>query len=61
MKTRAQKCRHDTHAPSFLCSSQESGLRASARRGESFQPNDLGWLDPCDRHRDEGARVAFTR
>ncbi|QCI97390.1 hypothetical protein CFBP5473_05305 [Agrobacterium larrymoorei] len=41
-------------APSFLCSSQESSRRASARLRESFQPKDLGWLDPCDRHRDEG-------
>ncbi|MGH0214750.1 hypothetical protein [Sinorhizobium meliloti] len=23
--------------------------------GESFQPNDLVWLDSCDRHRNEGA------
>ncbi|EMS95025.1 integrase catalytic subunit [Agrobacterium tumefaciens str. Cherry 2E-2-2] len=21
---------------------------------DSFQPKDLGWLDPCDKHRDEG-------
>ncbi|KAA3505008.1 hypothetical protein DXM26_13705 [Agrobacterium tumefaciens] len=34
--------------------SQESSRRASARREKSFQPKDLGWLDPCDRHRDEG-------
>jgi hypothetical protein len=20
---------------------------------DSFQPKDLGWLDPCDKHRDE--------
>ncbi|RUL98721.1 hypothetical protein EFR84_27705 [Rhizobium chutanense] len=40
--------------PSFLCSSQESSRRASARRRESFQPKDLGWLDLCDEHRDEG-------
>ncbi|QRM60852.1 integrase [Agrobacterium fabrum] len=39
--------------PSFLCLSQESSRRASARREESFQPKDLGWLDPCDKHRDE--------
>ncbi|OOO29777.1 hypothetical protein BTE54_16370 [Agrobacterium sp. YIC 4121] len=39
---------------SFLCLSQESSRRASARRGESFQPKDLGWLDLCDKHRDEG-------
>ncbi|OOO29736.1 hypothetical protein BTE54_16145 [Agrobacterium sp. YIC 4121] len=40
--------------PSFLCLSQESSWRASARRRESFQPKDLGWLDLCDKHRDEG-------
>ncbi|OOO30634.1 hypothetical protein BS628_24985 [Agrobacterium radiobacter] len=34
--------------------SQESSRRASARREDSFQPKDLGWLDPCDKHRDEG-------
>ncbi|OOO29563.1 hypothetical protein BTE54_16640 [Agrobacterium sp. YIC 4121] len=39
---------------SFLCLSQESSRRPSARRGEFFQPKDLGWLDPCDKHRDEG-------
>ncbi|OVE90195.1 hypothetical protein B7W89_12120 [Agrobacterium tumefaciens] len=33
--------------------SQESSRRASARREGSFQPKDLGWLDPCDKHRDE--------
>ncbi|OVE92649.1 integrase [Agrobacterium tumefaciens] len=22
--------------------------------GESFQPKDLGWLDSCDKHRNEG-------
>jgi hypothetical protein len=22
--------------------------------GEFFRPKDLGWLDPCDKHRDEG-------
>ncbi|TRA93725.1 hypothetical protein EXN23_08315 [Agrobacterium salinitolerans] len=38
---------------SFLCLSQESSRRSSARRGEFFQPKDLGWLDPCDKHRDE--------
>ncbi|QCL87959.1 hypothetical protein YA62_000955 [Agrobacterium sp. LC34] len=40
--------------PSFLCLSQESSRRASGRRKESFQPKDLGWLDPCDKHRAEG-------
>ncbi|QCM10230.1 hypothetical protein CFBP6625_07610 [Agrobacterium tumefaciens] len=38
---------------SFLCLSQESSRRASARRRDSFQPKDLGCLDPCDKHRDE--------
>ncbi|RSC31802.1 hypothetical protein EGT36_24815 [Agrobacterium sp. FDAARGOS_525] len=61
MKTRAKKCGHDTHTPSSLCSSQESSRRASARRDESFQPKDLGWLGPCDEHREEGARIAFNR
>ncbi|RRN70779.1 integrase [Agrobacterium deltaense] len=28
-----------------------------ARRKDSFQPKDLGWLDPCDKHRDEEAAV----
>ncbi|QCM07969.1 hypothetical protein CFBP6626_22085 [Agrobacterium tumefaciens] len=28
--------------------------RASARRRGSFQPKDLGWLDSCDKHRNEG-------
>ena len=23
--------------------------------GRVFQPKDLGWLDPCDKHRDEGS------
>ncbi|HBT66914.1 MAG TPA: hypothetical protein DEB63_00160 [Agrobacterium sp.] len=39
--------------PSFLCLSWESIRRASARREESFERKDLGWLDPCDEHRDE--------
>ncbi|OOO19763.1 hypothetical protein BS627_15095 [Agrobacterium salinitolerans] len=39
---------------SVLCLSQESGRRASARRKDSSQPKDLGWLDLCDKHRDEG-------
>ncbi|TQN62279.1 hypothetical protein FLX27_07020 [Agrobacterium tumefaciens] len=41
--------------PSFLCLSQESSRRASARREGPFQPKDLGWLDLCDKHRDEGS------
>ena len=24
---------------------------------DSFQPKDLGWLDPCDKHRDEGVEA----
>jgi len=28
--------------------------RASARREDRFQSKDLDWLDPCDKHRDEG-------
>ncbi|TWF52045.1 hypothetical protein FHW37_105144 [Neorhizobium alkalisoli] len=24
-----------------------------------FQPKDLGWLDPCDKHRDEVGDIAF--
>ncbi|QCM13425.1 integrase [Agrobacterium tumefaciens] len=39
---------------SSLCLSQGSSRRASARREESFQPKDLGWLDSCDEHRNEG-------
>ncbi|QCM10817.1 hypothetical protein CFBP6625_10995 [Agrobacterium tumefaciens] len=42
---------------SFLCLSQESSRCASARREDSFQPKDLGWLDPCDKHRDEGGKI----
>ncbi|KAA3512366.1 hypothetical protein DXM21_12645 [Agrobacterium rosae] len=41
-------------SPSFLCLSQESSRRASARQRESFQPKDLGWLNSCDKHRNEG-------
>ncbi|TGE91732.1 hypothetical protein C9418_01090 [Rhizobium sp. SEMIA 4032] len=42
--------------------SQESSRRASARRKDSSQPKDLGWLDSCDKHRNEGGRecVATT-
>ncbi|MQB24244.1 hypothetical protein DXT95_04110 [Agrobacterium tumefaciens] len=36
--------------------SQESSRRASARRKDSSQPKDLVWLDPCDKHRDEGEK-----
>ncbi|OVE92429.1 hypothetical protein B7W89_08805 [Agrobacterium tumefaciens] len=43
--------------PSFLCLSQESSRRASARRKEFFQPKDLGWLDSCDQHRNEGEKM----
>jgi hypothetical protein len=25
-------------------------------REEFFQPKDLAWLDPCDKHRDEGIK-----
>ncbi|WP_421614015.1 hypothetical protein, partial [Agrobacterium tumefaciens] len=37
--------------PLLLGLLQESSPRASARREESHQPKDLGWLDPCDKHR----------
>ncbi|QCM07960.1 hypothetical protein CFBP6626_22040 [Agrobacterium tumefaciens] len=47
----------DLLRPSFLCLSQESSRRASARRKDSSQPKDLGWLDPCDKHRDEEGAV----
>ncbi|KAB0460370.1 hypothetical protein C9410_11705 [Rhizobium sp. SEMIA 439] len=40
--------------PSFPCLSRESSRCAPARRKDSFQPKDLGWLDPCDKPRDEG-------
>ncbi|MQB24037.1 hypothetical protein DXT95_03045 [Agrobacterium tumefaciens] len=43
--------------PSFLCLSQESSRRAFARRNDSFQPKDLGWLDSCDKHRNEESAV----
>ncbi|TRB16103.1 hypothetical protein EXN32_13550 [Agrobacterium tumefaciens] len=37
--------RRTSAAPSFLCLSQESSRRASARRKDSFQPKDLaGWI-----------------
>ncbi|QSZ58804.1 hypothetical protein BTN45_16190 [Rhizobium sp. ZX09] len=42
--------------PSFLCLSQEFSPHASAWRKDSPQPKDLGWLDPCDKHRDEGKK-----
>ncbi|CUX40770.1 hypothetical protein AGR4B_Lc30178 [Agrobacterium tumefaciens str. CFBP 5621] len=32
--------------------------RASARREDRFQSKDLDWLDPCDKHRDEGESIA---
>ncbi|MCO6423489.1 hypothetical protein HR059_08445 [Sinorhizobium meliloti WSM1022] len=38
---------------SSLCLSQGSSSAASAAREEFFQPKDLVWLDPCDKHRDE--------
>ncbi|CUX04276.1 hypothetical protein AGR1C_Lc80150 [Agrobacterium fabacearum TT111] len=38
--------------------SQESSRRAPARRRESFQPKDLGWLDLCEKHKDEGSGKA---
>ncbi|KVK68385.1 hypothetical protein L907_00340 [Agrobacterium sp. C13] len=28
---------------------------------ESFQPKDLGWLDSCDEHRNEGGEMAMLR
>ncbi|QAA97664.1 hypothetical protein DC439_08110 [Agrobacterium tumefaciens] len=43
--------------PSFLCLSQESSRLASARRKEASQPKDLGWLDSCDQHRNEGEKT----
>ncbi|RVT70460.1 hypothetical protein EM858_24865 [Agrobacterium sp. CNPSo 2736] len=42
------------------CINTVASRRASARREESFPPKDLGWLDPCDRHRDEGGCLAIT-
>ncbi|CUX20573.1 conserved hypothetical protein [Agrobacterium genomosp. 13 str. CFBP 6927] len=47
--------------PSFLCLSQESSRRTSVRREEPFQPKDLGWLDSCDRHRNEVGVDALVR
>ncbi len=43
-------------ALSFLIPVLVTGIhqRASARREGSFQPKDLGWLDSCDKHRNEG-------
>jgi len=49
-----ERCRK-AQRPSFLCLSQESSRHAPAEREESFQPKDLGWLDSCDKHRNEGA------
>ncbi|POO51455.1 hypothetical protein CPJ18_13175 [Agrobacterium rosae] len=46
--------RRPTPLPSSLCLSQGSSRRASARRKDSLQPKDLGWLDSCDEHRNEG-------
>jgi hypothetical protein len=28
---------------------------------ESFQPKDLGWLDSCDEHRNDGGEMATSR
>ncbi|QCL90419.1 hypothetical protein YA62_002330 [Agrobacterium sp. LC34] len=53
---------HSTGQPtpsSFLCLSQESSRRASARREDSFQPKSLGWLDSCDKHRNEGGESIY--
>ncbi|OVE92407.1 hypothetical protein B7W89_08670 [Agrobacterium tumefaciens] len=44
--------------PLFLCLSQESSRRASAGGKDSFQPKDLGWLDSCAKHSNEGGEKA---
>ncbi|TGE78604.1 hypothetical protein C9410_17865 [Rhizobium sp. SEMIA 439] len=51
---------HARPQPSFLCSSQESSRHASAWRKDSCQSKDLGWLDPCDEHRDGGKPHPFV-
>ncbi|AIL99222.1 hypothetical protein DU99_07320 [Sinorhizobium meliloti] len=43
---------------SSLCLSQRSSSVASAAREAFFQPKDLVWLDPCDKHRDEVIKQA---
>ncbi|GCA49257.1 hypothetical protein KGO5_01699 [Sinorhizobium sp. KGO-5] len=45
--------------PSSLCSSQGSSSAASAARA-FFQPKDLGWLDSCDKHRNEEIKQAVA-
>ncbi|ARS72415.1 hypothetical protein CDO29_05270 [Sinorhizobium meliloti] len=34
-----------------------AGKSAASAALKSFQPKDLGWLDSCDRHRNEGEGV----
>ncbi|HCD83903.1 MAG TPA: hypothetical protein DEQ45_08755 [Agrobacterium sp.] len=37
------------------CARHRNPADARRRGGETLsQPKDLGWLDPCDKHRDEG-------
>jgi hypothetical protein len=40
------------------CSSQGSSSAAYAAREAFFQPKDLGWLDSCDKHRNEEIKQA---
>ncbi|CVI55049.1 hypothetical protein AGR7A_Cc160020 [Agrobacterium deltaense NCPPB 1641] len=41
--------------PVLVTGIQSTRVRAA---GESFQPKDLGWLDSCDKHRNEGGESA---
>ncbi|CUX55864.1 hypothetical protein AGR7C_Lc210033 [Agrobacterium deltaense Zutra 3/1] len=42
------------HLP-HSCARHRNPADARRRGGKTFsQPKDLGWLDPCDKHRDEG-------
>ncbi|TGU11268.1 hypothetical protein EN799_67160, partial [bacterium M00.F.Ca.ET.156.01.1.1] len=39
----------ESRYPLFLCLSQETSRRVSARRQDSLRPKELGWLVPCDK------------
>ncbi|OAM62868.1 hypothetical protein A8L48_01315 [Rhizobium rhizogenes] len=45
-----------THSPHF-CACHRNPADAVCAAEKLLQPKDLGWLDPCDKHRDEGGGV----
>ncbi|EPR08393.1 hypothetical protein L903_00660 [Agrobacterium sp. JL28] len=47
---------HSVLIPVFVTGIQSTRVCAA---GESFQPKDLGWLDPCDKHRNEGGENIY--